>query len=52
MLANADPTAQVKTIRRLVDMFDEPEILQTLKTAKTSAEVISLIGNSGTDEQT
>jgi PTS system galactitol-specific IIA component len=52
MLANADPKEQVKTIRRLVDMFDEPEILHTLKTAETSAEVISLIGIGHNHEQT
>jgi PTS system galactitol-specific IIA component len=43
MLANADPDEQVQTLRRLVDMFDEPASLVALKEAATSAEVVRLL---------
>lgn len=43
MLANADPAEQVQTLRRLVEMFDEPASLVALRDAQTPAEVVSLL---------
>jgi galactitol PTS system EIIA component len=43
MLANADPAEQVQTLRRLVEMFDEPASLVALRDAQTPAEVVSLM---------
>ncbi len=43
MLANADPEEQVQTLRKLVDMFDEPGALLALKSAKNPAEAVHLI---------
>ena len=43
MLANADPDEQVKTLRRMVDMFDEPATLQALVESKTSAQIVTLL---------
>jgi PTS system galactitol-specific IIA component len=43
MLANADPAEQVQTLRRLVDLFDEPASLHALKAAQTPAEVVRVL---------
>ena len=43
MLANADPDEQVQTLRKLVELFDEPAALHALKAAPTSAEVVRLL---------
>jgi PTS system galactitol-specific IIA component len=43
MLANADPDEQVQTLRKLVDLFDEPASLHALKDAQTPAQVIDLL---------
>ena len=43
MLANADPDEQVKTLRRMVDMFDEPATLQALVESKTPAQIVTLL---------
>lgn len=43
MLANADPNEQVQTLRRLCEMFGEPEALQALKAAGTASDVVRLL---------
>jgi PTS system galactitol-specific IIA component len=43
MLANADPDEQVKTLRKMVDMFDEPESLKALMAAEAPAEVVRIL---------
>jgi PTS system galactitol-specific IIA component len=43
MLANADPDEQVKTLRRMVDLFDEPESLSALMSAKSPSEVVKVL---------
>jgi galactitol PTS system EIIA component len=43
MLANADPHEQVETLRTLVDFFDEPSALESLKGAETPAELVALL---------
>jgi PTS system galactitol-specific IIA component len=43
MLANADPDEQVQTLRKLVDMFDEPASLLALMAAGSPAEVVKLM---------
>lgn len=43
MLANADPQEQVKTLRKMVDMFDEPESLVAIMNAETPAEIVNLM---------
>ena len=43
MLANADPEEQVKTLRRMVDMFDEVSTLQALLDSQTPAEAVAIL---------
>jgi PTS system galactitol-specific IIA component len=43
MLANADPDEQVKTLRKLVDLFDEPGSLQAIMTATSPVEVVKIL---------
>ncbi len=43
MLANADPDEQVKTLRKMVDLFDEPDSLVSIMDAKTAGEVVDIL---------
>ena len=43
MLANADPDEQVKTLRKMVDLFDEPDSLDAIMNAKTADEVVKIL---------
>jgi PTS system galactitol-specific IIA component len=43
MLANADPDEQVKTLRKMVDLFDEPDSLYAIMGAKTPKEIINIM---------
>jgi len=43
MLANADPEEQVKTLRKMVDLFDEPDSLDALVAAKTEDEIVIIL---------
>jgi len=45
MLANADPDEQVKTLRRMVDMFDEPATLQALMESGSPAQIVAILQN-------
>jgi PTS system galactitol-specific IIA component len=43
MLANADPTEQIQTLRQLCELFDEPSALHALKAARSPREVLRII---------
>ena len=43
MLANADPEEQVRTLRKMVDLFDEPESLEAIMAAKTPKEIVKIL---------
>ena len=43
MLANADPEEQVKTLRKMVDLFDEPDSLQAIMVANSPKEVVDIL---------
>ena len=43
MLANADPEEQVKTLRKMVDLFDEPDSLQAIMAANSPKEVVDIL---------
>ena len=43
MLANADPEEQVKTLRKMVDLFDEPDSLQVIMAANSPKEVVDIL---------
>lgn len=43
MLANADPEEQVKTLRKMVDIFDEPDSLKTIMEAKIPKELVDIV---------
>jgi len=43
MLANSDPDEQVKTLRKMVDLFDEPESLHSIIAASTPVEVVKIL---------
>lgn len=43
MLANADPEEQVKTLRKMVDLFDEPESLDAIMASGTEDEIVNIL---------
>lgn len=43
MLANADPEEQVKTLRKMVDIFDEPDSLVAIMEAESPADIINIM---------
>ena len=43
MLANADPEEQVKTLRKMVDLFDEPDSLDAIMAAKTTDDIVEIL---------
>ncbi len=43
ILANADPDEQVKTLRKMVDLFDEPDSLKAILEAKTPDEIVDIM---------
>ena len=43
MLANADPEEQVKTLRKMVDLFDEPASLKTILEAETASDIVKIL---------
>jgi len=43
MLANSDPDEQVKTLRKMVDLFDEPDSLHALVAATTPSEIVKIL---------
>ena len=51
MLANADPDEQVETLRTLVNFFDEPSALESLMNAQTSSQLVTLLREGYSREQ-
>jgi mannitol/fructose-specific phosphotransferase system IIA component (Ntr-type) len=43
MLANADPDEQVKTLRKMVDIFDEPDSLKAILAAESAKEIVEIM---------
>lgn len=43
MLANADPDEQVKTLRKMVDLFDEPDSLKSIMAADNPTDIITIM---------
>lgn len=43
MLANADPEEQVKTLRKMVDLFDEPDSLEAIMNAETPRDIVDIL---------
>ena len=43
MLANADPEEQVKTLRKMVDLFDEPDSLKAIMEAETASDIVKIL---------
>lgn len=43
MLANADPQEQVKTLRKMVDLFDEPDSLVAIMNAGNPADIVRIL---------
>jgi PTS system galactitol-specific IIA component len=46
MLANADPDEQVKTLRKMIDVFDEPGSLVAMMEAETPADIVKIMQES------
>jgi len=43
MLAYADPDEQVKTLRKMVDLFDELDSLKAIMAAETESDIVNIL---------
>jgi PTS system galactitol-specific IIA component len=43
MLANANPEEQVKTLRKMVDLFDEPSSIEAIMAASSPTEIVHIL---------